>query len=72
MTVLAQLQKDAHPANGKPPRALLIRDDQLELLVAELNEMRMHPFKDGPKLTANDVRVHGCRLYGIAVRVVGF
>ena len=69
MTIIERLQKEAHPKSGIPPREMLISDDELEPLAAALNALRMHPFKDIPKITPEDIRVHGCRMYGIPVRV---
>jgi hypothetical protein len=70
MTILEELQRDAHPKSGIPPRELLIRDDQLDQLVSELNQLQICQLNGTPQLTSDDVRMHGCRICGISVRVV--
>lgn len=69
MTIMERLQKEARSKSGIPPRELLVSEAELESLVDALNEMRMNPFKDVPKLTSDDIRRNGCRMYGIPVRV---
>lgn len=69
MTVLHDIYKAAHPADGVPPREILIQPAQIEPLVKELNALRAYPFEDVPKLTEEDFRINGGWLYGIPVRV---
>lgn len=65
--LLEQL-KDRLRAVVQLPAALTIRDDQFEQLAQEMNELRMRPFSDVGKVTAESLRENGCRVFGVPVR----
>lgn len=65
--LLEQL-KDRLRAVVHLPAALTIRDDQFEQLAREMNELRIHPFSDVGKVTAESLRENGCWVFGVPVR----
>lgn len=68
MTIIEEIYKEAHPADGKPPREILIAPEKIDGFVSELNALRMHPFKDVEKITPESFRIYGAWMYGIPVR----
>lgn len=67
MSLLEELQNRVRDAHHRP-EVLTIREDQFGQLAEELNAMRMNPFADVRKVTADSLRVDGCWVFGIPVR----
>jgi len=67
MSLLEELRNRLR-AKEHLPDELIIRDDQFDQLAKELNDLRMHPFTDVWKVTADDLRENGCWVFGIPVR----
>jgi hypothetical protein len=66
MDLLEEL-KNRVRAKENLPDELIIRDDQFEQLARELNDLLIHPFTNVGKVTAEDLRINGCWVFGIPV-----
>lgn len=64
MTSLLEELKNRLRAKEHLPDDLLIRDEQFEQLAQELNDL---DFTGIIKMTADDLRVNGCWVFGIPV-----